>query len=79
MNLQYNATNVQINKPHFILRLTNHQVYKLCVFGITNLRNLTNLRYKAAPVNSMGSILARRHVRGTHIHVSLVCNCTLPC
>ena len=28
-----------INEPYFIFRLTNLQVYKMCVFGITNLRN----------------------------------------
>ena len=38
MNLRNNATNVRINKPDFIFRLTNLQVYKICVFGITNLR-----------------------------------------
>ena len=32
MNLRNNATNVRINEPHFIFRLTNLQVYKICVF-----------------------------------------------
>ena len=39
MNLRNNATNVRINEPYFIFGLTNLQVYKICVFGITNLRN----------------------------------------
>ena len=38
-NLRNNATNVRINEPYFIFGLTNLQVYKICVFGITNLRN----------------------------------------
>ena len=31
--------NVRINEPYFIFGLTNLQVYEICVFGITNLRN----------------------------------------
>ena len=38
-NLRNNATNVRIKEPYFIFGLTNLQVYKICVFGITNLRN----------------------------------------
>ena len=39
MNLLNNATNVRINEPYFIFGLTNLQLYEICVFGITSLRN----------------------------------------
>ena len=50
-----NATNVRINEPYLIFGLTNLQVYKICVFGITSLRN-----NELHPVSSV-------QLRGLHV------------